>query len=760
MAPIRRKKHAMIRFLKKDVADLLAIGLDTHAFGRMDGLIVELNHASCYDMIEEFCDFIGKQLGSLQKQRECPPEFREAVSTLIFAAARFPDLPELCDLRHIFTERYGNFVEHFVSLEFIRKLDSTEFTDGEKLQAMQSIAEESSVSFDANELKLKLWATRESEHGTLEKGSRKPTELAMPLSNKQKCDEDALCERQNMDILDKVSRSPEELAMPLSNKQKCNEDAPYGRQNKEMLENASIKPGGLALPLSNKQKGTEDVPCERKYDTKPQPTEKVDVQLIQKDIQAVIGGISLADENSRKQQSNEYDKKEHLQKSVSPVDSNKSNTQKDVKKLNRREGRPSEKELMEAVELDLNGLPTREFGAAKFPETESNATVCLNVKPKEAVKEHLVEKENEEVLRHHHSSHMPGGPDHKHADSGLRAQRPVNQGRPLNGNPRSKAPPYTKLHGANMKSPSEKQTNNGFLHDKPQHFAYTGHTVQKGQGVAEKASTMRPPYVKPKSGMQPVNRDAEKRTPSGNSNRDIPGQTDHLENKDVLRPVSVRRRNTKLPVPVDAYVEVLSNEKATRQTPNSHRSHSSRQNGAKYDQDRKGNGADDVAGDGTNGQRTLSSRLNHTGRRNGASNHNIDYDMFMQHRQPEADETAIDFGNLLPRKTNGQRRHNSGRNGDLDEEERMMDKLLMHYSKKCLNLTNNEAHIDAQQKVSLHPPSRAISLPSESIDPGKDVKVPARSTSLQPDGPRSVRVHPEMPDFDELAARVNALRKA
>jgi hypothetical protein len=35
MAPIRRKKHAMIRFLKKDVADLLANGLDTHAFGRV-----------------------------------------------------------------------------------------------------------------------------------------------------------------------------------------------------------------------------------------------------------------------------------------------------------------------------------------------------------------------------------------------------------------------------------------------------------------------------------------------------------------------------------------------------------------------------------------------------------------------------------------------------------------------------------------------------------------------------------------------------
>jgi hypothetical protein len=46
--------------------------------------------------------------------RECPQEAREAVSTLIFAAARFPDLPELCDLRHVFTGTYGS-LEPFIS---------------------------------------------------------------------------------------------------------------------------------------------------------------------------------------------------------------------------------------------------------------------------------------------------------------------------------------------------------------------------------------------------------------------------------------------------------------------------------------------------------------------------------------------------------------------------------------------------------------------------------------------------------------------
>ncbi|AQK39329.1 hypothetical protein ZEAMMB73_Zm00001d023448 [Zea mays] len=214
-----------------------------------------------------------------------PLEFREAVSNLIFVVARYPDLPELCDLRHIFTERYGNFVEHFVSQEFIRKLDSTEFTNEERFQVMQSVAEELSVSFDAK-FRAKSSAPRES----------------------------------------RTSRYP----------------------------------------------------------------------------------------------------------------------------------------------------------------------------------------------------------------------------------------------------------------------------VQKGQGDPERALTMLPPYVEPKSNIQPVNDDPEKQTPSGYRKPNIPGQTDHLENKNVLRPVSVRRRTAKLPAPVDAYVEVPNNAKVTTQTPKSHRSHSSRRNGSKDDQNRKCNGTDDV----------------------------------------------------------------------------------------------------------------------------------------------------------------------
>ena len=42
-----------------------------------------------------------------------------AVGSLMFAAARFSDLPELRELRDTFHERYGNSLEFFVNQKVI-----------------------------------------------------------------------------------------------------------------------------------------------------------------------------------------------------------------------------------------------------------------------------------------------------------------------------------------------------------------------------------------------------------------------------------------------------------------------------------------------------------------------------------------------------------------------------------------------------------------------------------------------------------------
>ncbi|KAK3210737.1 hypothetical protein Dsin_015443 [Dipteronia sinensis] len=146
---IRRKRNATQKFLKKDVADLLSNGLDINAYGRAEGLLAELNVSYCYDFVEQCCNFVLKHLSIMQKQRDCPEDLREAVSSMMFATARFSDLPELRDLRHIFQERYGNSLEYFVNQELVEKSTVKPSTMEKKVQLMQDIASEFSIKWDA-----------------------------------------------------------------------------------------------------------------------------------------------------------------------------------------------------------------------------------------------------------------------------------------------------------------------------------------------------------------------------------------------------------------------------------------------------------------------------------------------------------------------------------------------------------------------------------------------------------------------------------
>uniref|UniRef100_A0A7N0ZS60 IST1-like protein n=1 Tax=Kalanchoe fedtschenkoi TaxID=63787 RepID=A0A7N0ZS60_KALFE len=147
---VRKKRNATQKFLKKDIADLLANGLDMNAFGRAEGLVNELMISSCYDFVEHCCDCVLKNLSALQKKkRECLEECKVAVASLMFAAARFSDLPELRDLRQIFQGRYGNALKLHINQKFVKNLSPNPASTENKLQLMQDIASQYSVVWNA-----------------------------------------------------------------------------------------------------------------------------------------------------------------------------------------------------------------------------------------------------------------------------------------------------------------------------------------------------------------------------------------------------------------------------------------------------------------------------------------------------------------------------------------------------------------------------------------------------------------------------------
>ncbi|GAB2219765.1 hypothetical protein Droror1_Dr00007402 [Drosera rotundifolia] len=146
---ISRKRKATEKFLRKDIADLLACGLETNAYGRIGGLAAELVLTSCYVFIDYVCEIILKQLSVMQEHRECPEDCREAVASLMYAAARFSDLPELRDLRNVLQERYGSSLEFYVNQKLVENITPKPPSDEKKLQLMQDIASEFSIKWDA-----------------------------------------------------------------------------------------------------------------------------------------------------------------------------------------------------------------------------------------------------------------------------------------------------------------------------------------------------------------------------------------------------------------------------------------------------------------------------------------------------------------------------------------------------------------------------------------------------------------------------------
>ncbi|KAL1566589.1 IST1-like protein [Salvia divinorum] len=78
-----------------------------HALVRVEQVIKEQNSLDALVMIEMCCHILKESTEIITNSRECPDEVKEAVSSLIFAASRTGEFPELQEIRRIFTSKYG-----------------------------------------------------------------------------------------------------------------------------------------------------------------------------------------------------------------------------------------------------------------------------------------------------------------------------------------------------------------------------------------------------------------------------------------------------------------------------------------------------------------------------------------------------------------------------------------------------------------------------------------------------------------------------
>ncbi|XP_039044578.1 uncharacterized protein LOC120184086 [Hibiscus syriacus] len=105
---LKNKRFTIVKQLREDLAQLIKLGYEETAFNRAEQLLKDENLMAVYDMLDQFCEFINIQLSYIRRNKDCPNDINEAVSSLIFASARCAELPELTAIRKLFGERYGH----------------------------------------------------------------------------------------------------------------------------------------------------------------------------------------------------------------------------------------------------------------------------------------------------------------------------------------------------------------------------------------------------------------------------------------------------------------------------------------------------------------------------------------------------------------------------------------------------------------------------------------------------------------------------
>eukprot|EP00898_Chlorokybus_atmophyticus_P005303 jgi/Chlat1/5774/Chrsp387S05495 len=104
---LRNKKEIGLRGLKREIAELLRAGKEDSARIRVEAVIREQATMQAYDVLELFCELLSVRLPILARSKECPPDLQEAVASIIYAAPRCADLPELTTSRSQFGHKFG-----------------------------------------------------------------------------------------------------------------------------------------------------------------------------------------------------------------------------------------------------------------------------------------------------------------------------------------------------------------------------------------------------------------------------------------------------------------------------------------------------------------------------------------------------------------------------------------------------------------------------------------------------------------------------
>ncbi|PNH10219.1 IST1-like protein, partial [Tetrabaena socialis] len=104
---LRNKKTVQLKQSQRDIAELLRNGKQEYARIRVEGVIREKLLLQAYEILELYLELLTVRTQLIAKTKELPRDMMEAISSIIYAAQRINDLPELATLRTLFVTKYG-----------------------------------------------------------------------------------------------------------------------------------------------------------------------------------------------------------------------------------------------------------------------------------------------------------------------------------------------------------------------------------------------------------------------------------------------------------------------------------------------------------------------------------------------------------------------------------------------------------------------------------------------------------------------------
>ncbi|KAL5828438.1 hypothetical protein ACOSQ3_017906 [Xanthoceras sorbifolium] len=154
LAVLKNQRQVKCSQARSDVVELLQQGHHERALLRVEHVIKEQNMLDAFMMMESYCNLLIERIHLIEQHKVCPEELKETISSLIYAASRCGEFPELQEIRALFTSRYGKeFVGRAIELrnncgvshKMIQKLSTRQPELENRMKVLKEIASENSI---------------------------------------------------------------------------------------------------------------------------------------------------------------------------------------------------------------------------------------------------------------------------------------------------------------------------------------------------------------------------------------------------------------------------------------------------------------------------------------------------------------------------------------------------------------------------------------------------------------------------------------